>query len=311
MENEEFRRNQRGVIWFLLATFGITWALWSLLWILDVQVPDPRHLPIVKPDPRFALLTGPVMWVPGVVALVVTRLSFDENWRSTTLNRLGSWRYWVAAWIVVVFVIVASAALSVALGAARLDREMSFLRAAWSGSALRDASFPAFVAIDISLAFLLNPLIDIVATMGEELGWRGFLLPRLVKSGMNEWQALAASGAIWGIWHAPLVARGWDFWGHPVLGPIMMVVFCTMFGIVVGWLRLASGSVWVPAFAHGVLNGATPAAVSLLVPGFDYAIAGTPLSAIGWISTGTVIIWLLLSGRLRRGFSVQGDFAHG
>jgi len=168
--------------------------------------------------------------------------------------------------------------LSVATGAARFEPNIAAFEAALLAGAI------------------LAPEITIYA-LAEELGWRGFLLPRLLLSGLGQSQALAVTGLVWGFWHAPIILRGYNYWGHPSLGVPMMVVFCVLLGIIIGWLRLAGGSVWVAAAAHTSVNLTMGLAGCFLVE-YDSIVAGSLTSLIGWIPLGAFCAWLAWSRRL-------------
>ncbi len=74
------------------------------------------------------------------------------------------------------------------------------------------------VAIQIAISFTLGPLINTLLALGEELGWRGFLLPSLLPLG--QWRAILMSGLIWGVWHAPAILQGHNYPSQPVLGVV-------------------------------------------------------------------------------------------
>lgn len=93
--------------------------------------------------------------------------------------------------------------------------------------------------------------------MGEEFGWRGYLLPQLMEITSTR-RAMLITGAIWGPWHAPLIAMGYEYgFGYPFapwLG-IVLFTFVTMaLGVVLGWLAIRGGSVWPAAVGHGAFN---------------------------------------------------------
>ncbi|MEP3295520.1 MAG: CPBP family intramembrane glutamic endopeptidase [Pseudoruegeria sp.] len=91
--------------------------------------------------------------------------------------------------------------------------------------------------------------------MGEELGWRGFLVPELFKH-YDFTKTALISGVIWSVYHWPLVY----FLMAPRLGvaPAPLLVFVTIAGIglstIMAWLRLKSGSVWTAVIFHMALN---------------------------------------------------------
>jgi hypothetical protein len=131
--------------------------------------------------------------------------------------------------------------------------------------------------------------------LGEELGWRGFLLPRLLPIGQT--RAIGLSGAIWGIWHAPAILQGHNYPSQPVLGIFLMIVFCVLLGTILSWLYLQTRSPWAPALGHGTIN-ATAGLSLLFVPDVDLVIGGTTASIIGWIPLAAIVAWLVLTRRL-------------
>jgi membrane protease YdiL (CAAX protease family) len=88
--------------------------------------------------------------------------------------------------------------------------------------------------------------------VGEELGWRGYALPRL----LAERSALAASlilGALWSVWHLPTFFVP----GAPQYGlPFSAFVLLTMaYSVVIGWVYVHSrGSVLIASLMHGAIN---------------------------------------------------------
>ena len=134
--------------------------------------------------------------------------------------------------------------------------------------------------------------------LGEEIGWRGFLLPRLLKIYTPRISFLIC-GIIWGLWHSAGILLGHNYPGTPVLGTFLMIGFCMLFGVVFGWLRLESGSVWPAVIAHGALNGAAGSVFLFHAEGFshDAAYAGI-LGLTGWILPGCFVAYLYVANRL-------------
>ncbi len=109
----------------------------------------------------------------------------------------------------------------------------------------------------IGLYFLLVATVGVIkncaTTLGEEIGWRGFLVPELAKRFSFTATAIL-SGAIWASWHVPIIVFAGYNAGTGWIG--LAVVFANMIGLcfVMTWLRLKSGSLWTGVILHAASN---------------------------------------------------------
>ena len=284
------RRIMRFIACFLVLTFGSVWGLWSLLF-----------LPGVQRVPGLAVMLMAVgMWGPGLAAIVTVKLVLRESLRTTTIGRLGRKWYYLWAWLIPVAGTLAAMCLTVFFGIARFDPEFTWLHSQIAGGGAQGQlplPLGVIMLIQTVAALTIAPLINCLFTLGEELGWRGFLLPRLIEAGWGQWWAIIVTGAVWGLWHAPVILLGHNYPDHPYLGVLLMTVFCILLGIIFGWLRLASGSVWTATLAHATLNAVAGFPLIVLTP-FDSALGGMMTGVIGWIPLVLFIVWLAWSGRL-------------
>jgi membrane protease YdiL (CAAX protease family) len=158
---------------------------------------------------------------------------------------------------------------------------------------------PAFLVIQIVGAVILSPILNGVFTLGEEFGWRAYLLPKLMPLGRGA--ALVLTGVIWGIWHWPVIAMGYnyglDYPGAPWLGLIAMAWFTTIVGVYLGAMVLEAGSVWPSVIGHAAVNGI--AAVSLLVTigNPDPLLGPAPVGVIGSLPFTLAALWILWRSR--------------
>jgi uncharacterized protein len=282
------RREYRAIVAFVVLACTISWLLWGFVWLSGVG--RLRGVGI--------LLVALGMWGPGLSALIVTRVVLRESLRTTTIGRLGRKRYYVWAWLLPAAGTAITILLTIAFGVAAIKPEDQLFEGVLASQGALPPIPPwCLVAIMTLGGILIAPLVNAPFALGEEIGWRGFLLPRLMKSGLSQWPALVLSSAIWGLWHAPIIAQGHNYPEHPYLGIAIMTVACTLAGIIQGWLQLASGSVWAPTAFHGALNGIAGLPLLILTP-HDSALGGTPLSVIGWIPATAFVAWLALSRRL-------------
>lgn len=100
-----------------------------------------------------------------------------------------------------------------------------------------------------------------IIALGEELGWRGYLMPKLQEV-MGMPGTLVLGGIIWGLWHAPVILLYGLNYGteHPVFGILAMCVMCFGMGNILTFITMKSDSIYPAAIAHGVMN----AVVSLI-----------------------------------------------
>ncbi len=105
----------------------------------------------------------------------------------------------------------------------------------------------------VALASLtVNPVVNCLLTFGEEFGWTGYLLPKLLPLG--KWNAAVLYGAIWGLWHAPLILGGLNYPRHPYVGVLLMYFVTTSIALNQSAVRLRTGSVFSTTFLHACFD---------------------------------------------------------
>ena len=117
--------------------------------------------------------------------------------------------------------------------------------------------FPGLGAVSVSggLNIVVGVVISTFVFLGEEIGWRGYLLFRLaeVTSGRK---AAILTGAFHGIFHLPLLllTTTYQSAGQRWIVVPMVMITITLAGVWYGWLRLSSGSIWPVCLSHSVFN---------------------------------------------------------
>jgi membrane protease YdiL (CAAX protease family) len=283
--------NRRSLLWFLIITFGIAWVLFTVPLAFKN---DPTAYPIAI-QACFAL----AMWAPGIGAIVTTLFVEKQSFKALRLNTLGPKRFYLVAWLLPPLITLATLGTTVLIRTGTFDPNLTMMREALAKAPAGTALPPVEILVAAQLAFavLLAPLINLLFALGEELGWRGFLLPKLLPLGQS--RAIVISGAIWGFWHAPTtLLHGYNFPQHPYLGVLVMIVGCILLGTILSWLYLNTRSPWVAALAHGAFNASPGLALFFLKPGFDTALGGSALGLAGWIPMSLFIAWLVWTKRL-------------
>lgn len=103
---------------------------------------------------------------------------------------------------------------------------------------------------------LVNLIPNMLFSLGEELGWRGFLVPQLIKS-TSFLNTAIISGIIWSFWHLPGILSGnYGAEGTPLWYQVVCFILLVLSGsVMLTWLRLRSGSLWPAVVFHAVHNG--------------------------------------------------------
>lgn len=196
---------------------------------------------LTLPDAQINLLL--TVAIPAVTVGILTftltpRGERRKLWRGIGLGRAG-FRAWTAA-IALPFVLVAGAyGTALAIGAGRLD-----------GIDLADATPPVWV-VDL----LAGLLIGTVIIVGEEIGWRGYLLPRCQQL-TSKRRAAVVTGFAHGCFHLPLIliASTYDTGAARWYAAPAAVAVITAGGVFYAWIWDRAGTVWPVAIAHNVVN---------------------------------------------------------
>jgi len=273
-------------IWIFLAiAFGISWAT-ALVIYQTGGLADSPILAIGGGQLSLALVLMATFYMFGpAVANILTRWITKEG-RQNLLMKPNfdrrRWIYYVAAWVLPGVLTILGMALYFLAFPGNYDSGLSVLSEQMELLGADGISPWAIVAAQTVQAIMVAPLLNGLPTFGEEFGWRGYLLPKLMPLGSRK--AVLLSGVIWGVWHWPIILMGYnyglDYFGAPFLGPLAMVWFTIVFGALLAWVTIKSGSVWPAVIGHGALNGI--AGLSLIF------IAGEPNTVLGPTPVGLI-----------------------
>jgi len=239
------------------------------------------------------------MWMPGLGAIIATRYGEKQELKTLGLGKLGNKKIYIWAWLVPILAVIGTGLISMLIGFGKFDPTFQMIRESMEGLPdMPETAIPLVMAVQLVSSLTLAPLFNTVFALGEELGWRGYLLPKLLPLGQIP--AVIISGTIWGIWHAPAILQGHNYPKHPVLGVGMMIVFTILMSILFSWLYLKTKSPWAPALAHGTLNAVAGLPLLFLVD-VDLTLGGTLTSVSGWLALAFVAGILII----RKEFPLQ------
>jgi CAAX protease family protein len=222
---------------FLVLTYGLTWALWIPLDIFRDAAAGPYT--------SLALLIGSN--IPSAVAIVLTLVGFGWGATRKLLGRLLIWRVgW--RWYLILLAPTALVVGTISL--------VSVTR----GGPTAALAMPLVSAI-IYVAFMTFP----GSALGEEIGWRGYALPR-VQSTRTALTASLVVGTLHGLWHLPLWLRG-DADHRLSLYPAFLIQAPAL-AVIYTWLYNSSkGSLLLVVLFHTATNA--PLTLVLLPLGIE------------------------------------------
>ena len=193
-----------------------------------------------------------VMWTPGIAALLVS-LVYRRS-----LALIGwklNWKWMGLGWIIPIAYATVAYSLIWIFGLGKVPNP-TFLERAQLTTGFESESHLAVILVAFLFITLVNLLPAMIMSLGEEIGWRGFLVPELAK--LNSFATTAlASGVIWAAWHLPGILSG-DYGdaATPLAFRLLCFVIMVLAGaVILTWIRLESGSIWAVAIFHSTHNG--------------------------------------------------------
>ncbi len=102
------------------------------------------------------------------------------------------------------------------------------------------------------VASTIGTAVGVLTAAGEEIGWRGYMVIRLIDAGVR--RPVLVSGVIWGLWHVPLIVTGVIYAEHPsrLVAILVFMVSATAAACVLARARLETGSIWPCIVLFGI-----------------------------------------------------------
>ncbi|HKD20021.1 MAG TPA: CPBP family intramembrane glutamic endopeptidase [Thermoanaerobaculia bacterium] len=194
------------------------------------------------------LWVAALMWCPAAAAIAASMLT---QRRLSAIGWRWSWRYVGLAYAIPLAYASVAYGATWALGLGRVPNP-AFL-AAIAGK-LHLASPGANVAGYLALQATVGMVFSSLTALGEEIGWRGFLVPELARA-MPLAGVAVVSGVVWASWHVPVLLFA-DYHGATPSWYSLLCFSVLVLGasFVLAWLRLRSGSVWPAVIFHASHN---------------------------------------------------------
>lgn len=280
--------------WFITLAFLIAWLIFAMIPLQGLTYGTGVTI--------FIVMAG--MFAPALANLL-TRLITKQGFGDMLLR--PNFKGQVGTYLLVFFgptaMLLVSAAFYFLVFPGSYDPQFTSLQEA----AARTGMFTARTLLLITLLqiIVIGPIINIIPTLGEELGWRAYLLPQL-RLLLSDRAALVIAGVIHGLWHTPVILMGHNYGlsysGYPWLGILAMVVFCVWLGIIEGYMTIKINSVIPAAMIHSTINAGAGLAIIMAKSGYNPLLGPAITGIVGGLP---FMVWALIlfmkAGRIRSG----------
>ena len=260
---------RRGVVWFLVLSFGLAWGAWAVALVGGYSLDQP----LVQ------LLTA--AFVPALAAITTRAWITGEGFADAGLRPRfrPARRQYVAALAMPLLALPVALLLCAVVGL-------------WSPQPA-DLIRPAFLLLVVA-----SPLLCLLAApvfWGEEFGWTAYLRPRLLPG--RPVASTFVVGIIWGVWHWPLPFIGYfgpNRYVTELVGSLAMwLVLSVVLEILISWLWFASGSVWPSCLLHGGANLVVSGGMAEVI-GQDVNVNVTTI--VLCLAYLPLVVWIIVSG---------------
>lgn len=262
--------NKKALAMFLGITFGLTISLaliarlggWTLFGV---------------PQILSQLVLVVAMFIPAISAIIIQVFYLKRSWRELGF-RLGPWQLYLKVYLGIILMYVVNYAVTWIFVIGPDFTLISFMQQFGNTLVLPFSSLKMITIMGL-VTFIIAPLVNLIPSMGEELGWRGFLLPQLEPLGKG--RAMIYSAMIWALWHSPLIViLGFGYGADYLQGVILHFVTITGFGIWVAYIWFKTRSTILTSFMHATFNANAYGVWILLFVGQGPLLVG-PIGLIG------------------------------
>ncbi|PFL15188.1 CPBP family intramembrane metalloprotease domain-containing protein [Bacillus cereus] len=195
------------------------------------------------------------MFTPALSS-ILTRIILKEGFQdvSFSLGNLKIWKGIGFALLIPMVICGITYCIAWLSGIARFQHpEGGMLEPIYNILGLQYLTAPFSFIYLVVLSGILGSLLSLIPVLGEEMGWRGYMLTRLVDAEFS--RPILISGLIWATWHVPIVIAGLYVEGTSVVLSVLGIYFCIVpFSYITAYLRLNTGSVWPSVIIHTTWN---------------------------------------------------------
>ena len=232
----------RAIFVYLLLVLGVCY----LLGLMEI---------ITNTGKFYQILGISFTFIPVIAALITKRITGERAKFPLSLKVWKNMKYWflsaflpgilIAVGTIVYYLVFTEQYSGIFQIGIRFGTDMEI--------AVKSPILLAIVCIVISAVMIPIQLLE----LGEEIGWRGYLLGFQVDK-YGEKKAVLLNGIEWGLAHLPLIYFGFNYsmenWGAPWSNMGMMMIMCIVLGIFLSFVTIKTENCMYAAIIHGVVN---------------------------------------------------------
>jgi len=261
---------------FLIILFTISYSYSAAIWFVKSKTESQLI---------YTVMAAIYMFIPFISALNVKAIHKEPLMEDFLISfKINRWFF--VSWLIFPVIIFCSLGISLLLPGITYNSDLTGLfdrlKTPMTPEQLEAfknqlSALPIhYVWIVLLQGLIAGATINALAAFGEETGWRGFLLKQFRE--MHFFKAALIIGALWGVWHAPLILMGHNYPQHPVIGVFMMIAFCILLTPIMQYLTIKSKSVIAAAVAHGTMNAVAGVSIMAVSGGNDLTAGITGLA---------------------------------
>lgn len=266
------------IIWFVGITLPLTYLIGLTIW---------NRGGLASP---WSVVT---MYVPALTVMGLYLFKFRiPIFKGGDLGiRFKGWKYWIIAPLTITILSLISYGISYLINPEMFEDSNKVLESLGKKGFDQLGLIGGMLSV-ILLNGFIGSLANIPMFLGEEIGWRGFLVPRLLKL-TSPLYAFLTGAFVWALWHAIMIAQGLNYPDiHPVIGVMLMVGFCFPVGIIFQYFYHKSKSIFVAALSHAAMNKSAMSMSFLLKEDSYNTLIYGPTGLIGIIIFSLTAIYL-------------------
>lgn len=236
------KRNNRTIVWYLVIIYAYTFGLGALEKIFQT-------------GQFYSILQTSFTALPVVAALIVRKTTGVESKSKLSLKVWQNYKMWLFCLFAPAILIVMGAILYFSIFSNEYSKVFEVGQLLGNDTCIEISNPVLFIIICIFISALCFPIH--LLELGEEVGWRGYILWfQVEKYGARK--AVLVNGFEWGLAHMPLIYLGFNYSndnpGAPWSNIALMMLVCITTGIIFSYVTLKTGNCMYAAIMHGVVN---------------------------------------------------------